>query len=125
MLNGDVEIADFPSTGETTRLRWQQSVQGFVLVPGPTPEEPEEPSVPTPEELESTHIPQAHFVYPAVPRPRSRPSLPDGVFVSAGGYEAEQKLRKVHFPAHPSTPEALAADLSADRAELEEKTDGC
>ena len=51
--------------------------------------------------------------------------LPDGVFVSAGGYEAEQKLRKVHFPAHPSTPEALAADLSADRAELEEKTDGC
>ena len=41
-LERDVEVQDFPSPGENTRLRWQEPVQGFVLVPGseptPTPE---------------------------------------------------------------------------------------
>ena len=32
-LERDVEVTDFPSTGETTRLRWQEAIQGFVLVP--------------------------------------------------------------------------------------------
>ena len=29
----DVEVQDFPAPGETARLRWQEAVQGFVLVP--------------------------------------------------------------------------------------------
>ena len=29
----DVEVQDFPGPGENTRLRWQEPVQGFVLVP--------------------------------------------------------------------------------------------
>ena len=41
-LERDVEVQDFPSPGEITRLRWQEPVQGFVLVPGsePTPASP-------------------------------------------------------------------------------------
>ena len=41
-LERDVDVTDFPSPGENTRLRWQEPVQGFVLVPGsePTPASP-------------------------------------------------------------------------------------
>ncbi len=32
-LERDVVVNDFPAPGETTRFRWQESVQGLVLVP--------------------------------------------------------------------------------------------
>ena len=34
-LERDVVVTDFPSPGESITLRWQQGVQGFVLVPDP------------------------------------------------------------------------------------------
>ncbi len=29
----DVVVNDFPSPGESPRLKWQEPVQGFVIVP--------------------------------------------------------------------------------------------
>ena len=65
-LERDVEVQDFPSAGEITRLRWQEPVQGFVLVPGSEP-------TPTPE--------------PTATSTRARLEVPDnGSFQSGIGY---------------------------------------
>ena len=46
-LERDVVVNDFPSPGENTRLRWQEPVQGFVLVPSSEPTPTPEPTATT------------------------------------------------------------------------------